>query len=118
MKRVVKTVPLSYIRGLIIAQNGRCAITGKPLLQNAVSPDHIVPLSRTDLSPSLGQTNIWLVHRLVNTMKCTMTYDELIECCHLILNHEPEARALLKRIKAGRISGISKKDFDTWADNQ
>ena len=116
MKEPVKTVPISYLRGLIVMQNGKCAISGKPLLQNEVNADHIIPLSRDDLSPGLGETNIWLVHRVINTMKGTRTYDELIEACKLILEHEMEARSLLQKIQCGQIPCISKNDFDTWAE--
>ena len=115
MKKPVKTIPISYIRGLIVAQDGKCAISGRQLNPHEVNADHIVPLSREELSPSLNEDNIWLVHKIVNTMKCTLTYDELIQTCQLILENQSESQDLINKIRKGRIKSISKTDFDAWA---
>ena len=114
MEEKRKVIPLDYIRGLIVAQAGLCAITGLPLDPKTVSPDHIVPLSREDLSPSQGADNIWLVHNHINAMKGTMTYDELVKAARIVLEHEDESRLLLERIKRGEIRPIAKGSFDRW----
>jgi hypothetical protein len=62
-----KVIPLNYIRGLLIAQNGRCAITGMLLHPQDVNADHIVPLSREELAPTRTEENIWLVSIDVGT---------------------------------------------------
>lgn len=88
-------VPLDYIRGLIVAQGGKCAITGLPLDPRDVNADHIIPLSRKELSPGRGQDNIWLVHKKVNAMKGGMTYEELVDLAKLIVEHQELAATLL-----------------------
>lgn len=112
---LIKTIPISYIRGLLIAQNGRCAISGVVLHPHELNADHIVPLSRAELSPTLDEKNLWLVHKAVNVMKGTMTYDELIESCQLILKNQLVSQQLLDKILKGDIQPFSKKAFDIWA---
>ncbi len=109
-----KGVPLSTIRGLLIEQCGRCAITGVPLDPAEVSGDHIIPLSRRELNPSDSTGNLWLVGKRVNAMKGTMTYDELVEQAHLIIRHEARTRELVKKIESGTIQAIEKGEFDKW----
>ena len=109
-----RTIPLDYIRSLLVAQRCRCAITGLPLNPQQVNADHIVPLSRKELSPSPGQDNIWLVHKRVNAMKGTMTYAELVETCRQILAHHESTSELLAAITKGSISPVSKKVFGDW----
>lgn len=113
-KKQSLTIPLDYIRGLIVAQGGRCAISGRPLDPRQVNADHITPLSRTTLSPSMNQTNVWLVHKSVNAMKGTLTYDELIEIARTILQHHEQSMELLEAIRNGRIKPLSKSEFDEW----
>lgn len=107
-------IPLDLIRGLIVLQKGRCAITGIPLNPLEVNGDHIIPLSRTNLNPSHGSNNLWLVHKSVNSMKGTMTYDELVHMAKTIIAHENITRQLLEQINKGDINPQSKKIFDEW----
>jgi CRISPR/Cas system Type II protein with McrA/HNH and RuvC-like nuclease domain len=114
----IKTIPISYIRGLLITQNGRCAISGVKLHPHELNADHIVPLSRVDLSPTLNEKNIWLVHKSINAMKGTLTYSELIDFCHLILKNQEASKQLLEKIQKGKIEPLSKNEFDIWVKNQ
>lgn len=109
-----KVIPLDYIRGLLVAQGGRCAITGMPLDPQEVNADHILPLSREDMSPTKTEENIWLVHKRVNAMKGTMTYDEFVRMCRMVLDYHSEAQALLGRIQSKQITPVSKETFDNW----
>jgi len=109
-----KTIPLSTIRGLLIAQEGRCAITGEFLNPQEVNGDHITPLSRKTLNPSYGADNLWLVTKKINAMKGTLTYDELVEMAKLILENQERARRLLKMINANNVQSVSKEEFDNW----
>lgn len=109
-----KGVPVNIIRGLLVEQRGRCAITGIPLDPVDVSGDHIIPLSRQELNPSDGADNLWLVDKRVNAMKGTMTYDELLEMARLILDHETQSRELIKAINSGTLRLIEKTEFDEW----
>jgi len=111
----IKTIPIGYIRGLLVAQKGRCAISGVKLHPHELHADHIVPLSRVDLSPTLDEKNIWLVHKSVNIMKGTMTYSQLIESCRQILGNHDVSSKLITKIGNGEIVPLSKKQFDLWA---
>lgn len=113
-KEPTGTLPLDYIRGLLIAQGAKCAITGIPLEPVNVNADHIVPLSRTDLAPSMKKDNLWLVHKKINAMKGTMTYEELVQMARLILDHHEHSKRLLHSIRAGKVSACKKADFDKW----
>lgn len=112
-----KVISLDYIRGLLVAQGGRCAITGLPLDPQEVNADHIVPLSREELSPTKTEENIWLVHKKVNAMKGTMTYDEFLRMCQMVLDHHVETEQLLGLIKTRQINPVSKEDFDKWVSS-
>ena len=109
-----KGVPLRIIRGLLVKQRGRCAITGVPLDPAEVNGDHIIPLSRRELDPSFGADNIWIVNKRINAMKGAMTYNELVEMARLILNHEAQSRELKKAIENGTIRSVEKSEFDDW----
>lgn len=109
-------VPMEHIRGLIVAQGGRCAITGLPLDPREVNADHIVPLSRKELSPSKGPDNVWLVHKKINAMKGGLTYDELVELAMLIVEHQKRAQNLLSLIQKDEVPRIPKDTFDTWVE--
>lgn len=115
-KTTKKTIPLDYIRGLVVGQGGKCAITGMPLDPQEVNADHIVPLSREELAPSVEEDNIWLVHKKINAMKGTMTYAEFVEACRAVLDHHEKTVALLRRIREGEIPPVSKDEFDRWVD--
>lgn len=95
-------------------QKGRCAITGLPLNPQEVNADHINPLSRKELSPSVEEDNIWLVHKKVNAMKGTMSYAEFVDMCKRVLEHYEESNRLLNRIQNKRVKPISKDVFDQW----
>ncbi|MDO8804461.1 MAG: hypothetical protein Q7R35_08515 [Elusimicrobiota bacterium] len=109
-----EVIPLDYIRGLIVAQRGRCAISGEKLNPSDVNADHIDPLSRADLKSDSGRKNIWLVDKRVNALKGTMSYEELVQIAKTILKHESETRVLFEKVRGGGISPISKADFDKW----
>jgi hypothetical protein len=115
LKRSV--IPLDYIRGLIVAQSCRCAISGRLLDPQQVNADHITPLSRTTESPSMDRDNIWLVDKALNAMKGTMTYDELVQMAKAILAHQEQSQALLKKIRAKEIKPITKREFDQWVSD-
>ena len=109
-----KGVPLKIIRGLLVEQRGRCAITGVPLDPAEVNGDHIIPLSRRELNPSDGAGNIWILNKRINAMKGAMTYDELVEMARLVLDHETQSRELKKAIENGTIRSVEKPEFDEW----
>lgn len=111
-----QTLPLDYIRGLVVHQNGKCAITGVALDPTETNADHIVPLSRKELNPQEGIENIWIVNKIVNAMKGALSYDEFLKLAKLVVSHETETRKLLEDIKTAKITGVSKKNFDAWVN--
>ena len=108
------TIRLAYLRGLLVAQKGRCAMTGRRLHPAEVNADHIVPLSRPEHDPADGQENFWLVNKKVNAAKGAMTYDELVLLAKEIIAHEGETRALLAQIETSKIEDLDKQSFDNW----
>lgn len=113
-KKKTPLIPLDHIRGLIIEQGGRCAISGVPLDPMKVNADHIIPLSRQELSPSYDKDNVWLVDKTINAMKGSLSYDEFIELCKRILNYHEYSKQLLEKIKRNEISTVKKEVFEAW----
>lgn len=113
----MSTIPLDHIRGLVVLQSGKCAITGLPLDPQEVNADHVIPLSRKEKSPSVGADNIWLVHKKVNAMKGTMTYDEMVDMAKLIIKHHEKSLSLLGQIQNNSVKPLSKSDFDKWVSD-
>ena len=111
-----KGVPLNLIRGLLIEQQGRCAVTGIALDPAQVNGDHIIPLSRRELKPPDGAKNLWIVTKRINAMKGTMTYNELVEASRLVMDHEEKSRNLIKMISSGLVRPVEKRDFDEWVE--
>ena len=116
-KTTKKTISLDYIRGLIVAQGAKCAITGMALDPQEVNADHIIPLSRHDLNPSLEEDNFWLVHKKINSMKGSLTYQEFVEACKTVVDHQKLTEKLLIRIRERKIKSIAKAEFDQWVEN-
>ena len=91
-------------------------MTGFPLHPKEVNADHVIPLSRQDLDPSDAEDNIWIVDKRVNSMKGSMTYDELIDVCKDVINHHEKSLELLGRIQRREIQPCQKSDFDKWVE--
>ena len=108
-------ISLGFLRGLLIEQDFRCAISGVQLNPQIAEGDHITPLSRDGAGH--GEKNVWIVDKKVNQMKGTMEYDELIEMCELILQNREETKKLLARVVSSQIDSISKADFEKWVEN-
>lgn len=109
-----KKIERDIIRGLLVAQKGRCAITGEKITPLDVTLDHIIPVSRKDLENSDEYGEVWLVSKKVNAMKSTMMMDDLYEMCEKILRNKDKANKLKKMIINKEIKKISKKEFDEY----
>ena len=107
-------VRVSDLRSILLAQNGRCAISGKPLEPEDCSLDHIVPLSRPNLNPNDDASNVWLVCKDINRMKGALSYDELVSLCRKILANENITRSLMKSINDTTVPITDKEKFDEW----
>lgn len=81
------TVPGATLHQLLIAQEFRCAYTGKPLVPaDNASLDHKTPVSRGG-THDLG--NLQWIDSQINRMKTDMTHEEFLAMCQLIAQASP-----------------------------
>ena len=75
-------------------QGNRCALSGEPIDDKNSEIDHIIPVSRGGSSEI---ENLQWVTRKINRMKQTMTNEEFVEACKLVVEHTlpPSPRPLL-----------------------
>ena len=75
-------------------QGNRCALSGQPIDHLNSEIDHILPVSR---GGSSEMENLQWLSRTVNRMKGTMTNEEFVEACKLVVEHTlpPSPRPLL-----------------------
>lgn len=109
-----RKIDRAKIRGLLIAQKGRCAITGERISPLDVTLDHIIPVSRKDLENSDEYGRVWLVSKKVNAMKSTMMMEEFYEMCEMILGNKNRANELRNLILKDEVKEVSKKKFDEY----
>jgi 5-methylcytosine-specific restriction endonuclease McrA len=79
-----KTVTAKMVMRLVEEQGYRCALSGRELTPQAVSLDHIVPLSR---GGAHDIANLWALDQHVNTAKGTLLLDEFITLCRDVAKH-------------------------------
>ncbi len=115
MKKI-KVLDRSMIRSLLIAQNGRCALTGEKLKPTDVTLDHIIPVSRRDYAKKKGYGEAWLVSKKVNTLKGALTLDELYETISQINKYKPKTKKILKMIFDKKLKPIDKAFFDNYIE--
>lgn len=70
------------IRRLLEIQKYRCAVTEVDLTPDEANLDHIVPILRGGRH-EMG--NVQVVHRVINHMKSTLTPDEFVHWCRLVV---------------------------------
>ena len=115
MKKI-KVLDRSMIRSLLIAQNGRCALTGEKLKPTDVTLDHIIPVSRRDYAKKKGYGEAWLVSKKVNSLKGALTLDELYETISQINKYKPKTKKILKMIFDKKLKPIDKAFFDNYIE--
>tara|TARA_B100000989_G_C19387090_1_gene404116 strand:+ start:385 stop:765 length:381 start_codon:yes stop_codon:yes gene_type:complete len=115
MKKI-KVLDRSMIRSLLIAQNGRCALTGEKLKPTDVTLDHIIPVSRRDYAKKKGYGEAWLVSKKVNTLKGALTLDELYQIISQINKYKPKTKKILKMIFDKKLKPIDKAFFDNYIE--
>jgi hypothetical protein len=65
-------------------QQFRCALTGRSLMPDTASLDHIVPVR---LGGEHRIENVQVLHKDVNRAKTTMTNEEFIQLCREVVEH-------------------------------
>jgi len=114
MLDIDKSMPITTLRGLLVRQKGKCAISGVPLTTANMIGDHIEPLKKMKEQGNTqydNKENVWLVHKAFNRIKSTSSYDQLIENCKMILAHEKEARKMIREIRKGGIKEVGLDEF-------
>ena len=117
MSKKITNPTRGQIRYLLKRHNGRCAITGEKLDPRRVSPDHIIPISRKDLSEEKLYGKVWLVWRDVNRMKLALTIDEFYNVIEKIYMNKNNALKLFEEFKTlDKIPEMPKKEFDDYVE--
>ena len=111
MKKI-KNITAAQVRALLKIQNGRCAISGEKLKPADSSVDHIVPISRKELTEEKGYGKYWLVSSIINKLKGSITMEELYSLVDKINNNKKITKKLHDKILDNDVPEISKKDFD------
>lgn len=79
------TVTAKQILALIERQGFRCALSGRALIPETVSLDHILPVSR---GGEHALSNIWAVDHQVNSAKGTLTVEEFVSLCREVVGYQ------------------------------
>ena len=85
-----RNIDFEYIKKLYNDQNGLCNISGEKMTM-IIGEGNVptnVSLDRIDSNIGYIKGNVQLVCRIVNTIKSTLTMDELHEWCTKILKHK------------------------------
>jgi len=86
----VRPIALQEVIKLVRSQDYRCALTGRELIPQTASLDHIVPVSRG------GEhciANAQVLHEAVNRAKGTLTNEEFIQICREVVAHVDQGRS-------------------------
>lgn len=102
------------VRSLLMAQNGRCAISGEKIKPSDVALDHIIPVSRREFKNKKGYGQGWLVSKKVNALKNTLTLDELYHLIDKIKNNKKTTKKILDKIINNKLKPVEKKPFDEY----
>ena len=113
MKKI-KALDRAMIRSMLIAQNGRCALSGEKLDPTTVTLDHIIPISRKDLSKKKGYGQPWLVSKKANTLKGALTLSELYELISKINKNKKNSKKILNSFINNKIKPVDKETFDRY----
>lgn len=83
---------ISQLWQLAKRQKCKCALSGIKLTNNNISIDHIHPLSKQGGN---NIENLQLVEKRLNYMKYTMTKEELIDLCNLIIEYNTKPQPVV-----------------------
>ena len=77
---------IEYLADLFEKQNGRCALTGWPLVffRGATHGRGDASVDRIDSAKGYVPGNVWIVHKDVNFAKQSLSAGEFIEMCRAV----------------------------------
>ena len=110
----LKKLDRKMVRSLLIAQNGRCAISGEKIKPSDVALDHILPVSRRELKNKKGYGQGWLVSKKVNALKNTLTMEELYNLIEKIRRNKRNTKKIFDKIINKKLKPIEKDIFDDY----
>jgi 5-methylcytosine-specific restriction endonuclease McrA len=93
-RNISKEITLAWLRARWAAQDGKCALSGRPLDIRTASIDHIIPTSRAGTH---DLRNLRLVTPEANSTKHGMTDEELLILCRDILKQHEQIPEMLGR---------------------
>jgi|TARA_B110000483_G_scaffold171970_1_gene203546 hypothetical protein len=110
----IKKLNRGMVRSLLMAQNGRCAISGEKIKPSEVALDHIVAISRRDLNKKKGYGEGWLVSKKINALKGTLTMNELYYFIEKIRNNKKKTKSIFDKIINNKLKPVEKERFDEY----
>ena len=105
------TVTIEQAWDLFLKQEGKCALSGVPLVIDNIGKYNTASIDRIDSSKGYEINNIQWVHKDVNFMKRNYSQEYFIEMCSKIANHNKKpsagaARLLEEQNQARRELGL------------
>lgn len=81
------SVDIDYLDDLLVSQDFRCALSGKPLPPRIGRARDGASLDRIDSSKGYVPGNVQWVYTKINSMKSDLPQEEFIELCKLVAAH-------------------------------
>ena len=85
------TITMEYAWSLFVAQNGFCALSGKPIFfpkTRAQRSNSTASLDRIDSSKGYIPGNVQWVHKIINKMKWNMDEEEFFDFCKSVSEYQ------------------------------
>lgn len=113
-----ETLDKEFLIALYYKQGGRCAVTGETMTFNcATGRCHTnISIDRIDSSRGYEKENVRLVCHIINTMKWTMSDEELVDWCEKILYNKENGNP--KDNSSGNLRTQSKSKNRSFARNK
>ncbi len=85
-------ITLEQVWNLFIKQNGKCALTGRPLVlarnYSKGAIDQTASLDRIDSSKGYTIDNVCWLHKDINMFKAAMHSEDFIKLCYEVVNYQ------------------------------
>jgi hypothetical protein len=87
IRKIPFRISIEEAWSLFLAQNGRCKLTGAPLQFGNKKKETTASLDRIDSTKSYESGNIQWVHKRLNIMKGTLSQEEFLLICRVVVKH-------------------------------